>query len=186
MTPKILLTGSTGFVGQPLLWELVKRGYWVRTVSRDPRKFWSNEHIEGNLIVPAVCKLAVKGMDIVIHVAGEIRRRDLMWATNVEATRELGLAAIKAKAKRFVYIGTASTRHHTDYCTTKRTGELSMKAMCQGNTMELAIVSPPTLYGGKRGPKWLQGMKLWLMGRPINLASREDTVRDILAAAGLT
>ena len=84
-----------------------------------------------------------------------------------------------AGVKNFLYVSTASTRD-TEYVRTKRKGEQIVASYSE--QMKVQVIRLPTLYGGRRGPKWLQAVKLWLQGRPINLQSRQEAVRDIVHA----
>lgn len=102
-----------------------------------------------------------------------------MYRTNVIGTKGIVAAGAMTRVPQFLYISTASTRD-TEYVRTKRKGE--QVASSYSGQMRVVVVRLPTLYGGKRGPKWLQHLKLWLQGRPINLQSRDEAVQDILNA----
>ena len=165
-TPKrILVTGATGYVGQPLCQALQSRGYAVCT-------------FKGRLI-PGGCGKHCGGVDAIIHCAAELRHRSEMYRTNVLGTKAMVAGAALAKVPQFLYVSTASTRD-TEYVRTKRKGEQIVASYSE--QMNVKVVRLPTLYGGKRGPKWLQHLKLWLQGRPINLQSRDEAVQDILNA----
>ena len=169
MKPSILLTGASGFIGKPLYRALIAKGY---------RVYKLRCRLQDHDFVEADCK----GMTIVIHCAAEIKRRHLMDSTNILGTMNLFFAADRMGVETFVHIGTASTRD-TTYTRTKREAERIVTTY--PTKMKVIVVRPPTLYGGKRGPKWLQGLKLLLMGRPMRLQSREQCVAEILQAAGL-
>ena len=166
---RILLTGATGFIGMPLYRALLGKGYQVYPL---------RSRLQHHDLVETECN----GMQFVIHCAAEIKRRHLMDSTNILGTMNLFFAADQAGVETFVHIGTASTRN-TTYTRTKREAERIVTTY--PTKMKVIVVRPPTLYGGRRGPKWLQGLKLWLMGRPLNLQSREECVAEILQAAGL-
>ena len=173
MKPSILLTGASGFIGKPLMRALVANGYVV-----DPLR--CRLHDEAALAV------ACQGKTMVIHCAGEIRNRAKMIDTNVRGTNNMGTTAALEGVRIFVHIGTASTRTHTDYGQSKARAEEIILAIGKSSAhMRVVIVRPPTLYGGTRGPKWWQGLKLLLMGRPLRLQSREQCVAEIMRAAGL-
>lgn len=161
----ILVTGATGYVGRFLTPELWNRGYRVRELS--------------TRLVPGELSSECQGVEMVIHCAAELRDRSKMYHTNVIGTKAIAAAAALAGVKEFIYIGTASTRD-TEYVRTKQKGERIVTSY--GDQMQVKIIRIPTLYGGPRGPKWLQAMKLFLQWRPINLQSREDAVRDIVQA----
>lgn len=162
---RILVTGSTGYIGQPLCQALCEQGYEVHRLQ--------------SRLIPGEVSSECCGMDVVIHCAAELKNRPKMYGTNVVGTKTLAAAAAMRGVKRFLYLSTASTRD-TEYVRTKQKGERIVTSY--GDQMRVTILKIPTLYGGRRGPKWLQGLKLWLQRRPINLQSREDAVRDIVRA----
>lgn len=119
MTGTVLLTGACGFVGRQVLRALAKRGVQVRVVVR--------EGSQGRVpVLDAIEKLIVtpdlfgetadwwsetcKGIDTVIHVAWYAEPgRYLQSAKNIDClagTLQMAKGAARAKARRFVGIGT--------------------------------------------------------------------------------
>jgi nucleoside-diphosphate-sugar epimerase len=107
----ILVTGANGFLGKNLVEALLKKGNIVRVVIRKINKqFEENENIEviyGDLRNPEVIEKAVKGVDIVYHCAALTTNKG-PWRSfqenNIEATRNLLIAAEKAALKKFVFV----------------------------------------------------------------------------------
>jgi GDP-L-fucose synthase len=69
---KVLVTGGTGLIGQPVVQKLLDAGAKVRVASLDdPSRVNPNaEFMRGNLMNGDFCQQIVTGMDIVFHVAG--------------------------------------------------------------------------------------------------------------------
>ncbi len=101
---KILLTGASGAVGFQAFVELLRRKnrYQTRIFSLDlpsERNLFKkyNDEVEifwGDLRNPGDVEMAVRDVDVVLHVAGIIPPAadldpDLAWAVNVEGTRNL-------------------------------------------------------------------------------------------------
>lgn len=108
----ILVTGGTGFIGRNLVKLLIENGFEVRTLLKPSKK---NPNLPQGIPVEAVvCSLnderglraALKGIDVVFHLAGSERlssRSDLM-KVDVNGTRTLLQAAMKSKISQLIYL----------------------------------------------------------------------------------
>ena len=107
----IALTGTTGFIGRYLLWELTKRGYRVRALLRRPAAIPTPiaSAVIGDLARPQNMSAALAGVDAVIHSAGiahamsGVPENDYR-VLNTEGTISIARAAGRAGAKRFVFL----------------------------------------------------------------------------------
>ena len=110
-----LVTGGTGFVGANVVRELLAQRRSVRVLARprsDRRALagLAVEICEGDLLDPASVRRAVRGVDVVFHVAADYR----LWArhpeelhrVNVGGTRAVLEAAGEAGVSRVVYTST--------------------------------------------------------------------------------
>jgi dihydroflavonol-4-reductase len=109
---KVLVTGGTGFVGSQLVAALVRRGDSVRVLRRAssgllPLEGLPVEHAVGDLLDPEAAERAVEGRDWVFHVAGLSSywraKRDEIYRVNVEGTRIVLEACLRAGVQRVVY-----------------------------------------------------------------------------------
>ncbi|MCC6147111.1 MAG: NAD-dependent epimerase/dehydratase family protein [Anaerolineaceae bacterium] len=108
---KILVTGSTGFVGGALVRRLVQEGHAVRTFHRPTSSLrllegLDVEHAVGDLTQPETLEKAVDGIEVVFHTAAALSGRDdpgRLYAVTVEGTRALLLAAQAAGVQRVVH-----------------------------------------------------------------------------------
>jgi dihydroflavonol-4-reductase len=111
----ILVTGASGFVGNHVVRELLKRGETVRILTRKTSNLahlhsLPLEKSEGDLRDRASLDKAVKGCSALYHVAADYRF-DVsdpadVYKSNVEGTRNLLEAAGQAGVKRIVYTST--------------------------------------------------------------------------------
>lgn len=109
---KILVTGGTGFIGSQLVAALVKRGNRVRVLRRANSKTLALdglpiEHVFGDILEPDAVAAAVKGCDVVYHVAALSSywraQRSQVYRVNVEGTRTVMDACLRAGVPRVVH-----------------------------------------------------------------------------------
>ena len=109
-----LVTGGGGFLGSAIIERLVARGVRVRSLARgdypELRKR-GVETIRGDLSVAAAVADAVRGVDVVFHVAakaGVWGRYAEYYETNVSGTRAVLLACQAHSVRRLVYTSSPS------------------------------------------------------------------------------
>src|SRR2546426_1912864 len=92
-----LVTGGTGFVGANVVRELLAQRRRVRVLARprgDRRALagLDVEIYEGDLLDPASVQRAVKGVDVVFHVAADYR----LWAPDSEELHRVNVGGTRA------------------------------------------------------------------------------------------
>ncbi len=112
---KVLVTGSSGFVGAALCRALCAQGHAVSAFHRPTSNLKLLEdlpvsHVLGDLTQPASLESAVEGMDAVFHAGAQLGSAPAarMYAVTVEGTRALLQAALDAGVKRFVHTSSAA------------------------------------------------------------------------------
>ena len=115
---KALVTGSTGFVGANLCRALVERGWSVRALHRASSRLEALagvevEHVIGDVVEPETLPAALRGCDVVFHVAAVAdywrQNTDKIYRVNVEGTRAVCQAALEAKVKRLVFTSSVAS-----------------------------------------------------------------------------
>ena len=149
--PIIAVTGGTGFVGRHVIKALLESGYQVRALARTPAKLAglsadNLEILKGGLGTDDAA--LVQGADIVLHMAGLIKARNLaeIMAVNSDAAGDIAKAAQAAGVKRFVLLSsqTAGQPQLSDYAASKHAGEAAVKEAYQG---KLAVIRAPAVFG---------------------------------------
>ncbi|MCX8189740.1 MAG: NAD-dependent epimerase/dehydratase family protein [Candidatus Diapherotrites archaeon] len=106
MNKKILVTGSSGFVGKALVSELKRRGFEVKEFDLNNGMDILNYHD---------CKKAVKGCYAVVHCAAILDESSkMLFKVNVEGTENIIKAASEEKVERFLFISTAGVHGPQD------------------------------------------------------------------------
>ena len=113
-----LVTGASGFLGSAIVRALAARGYPVRTLVRtsSPRANLAGldlEIVEGDMRDAEAVARAVHGMRYVIHAAADYRlwapHPDEILRANVDGTRTVMTAALRAGAERVVHTSSVAT-----------------------------------------------------------------------------
>ncbi|HEX6138163.1 MAG TPA: hopanoid-associated sugar epimerase [Casimicrobiaceae bacterium] len=113
-----LVTGASGFVGSAIVRALAARGYPVRALVRtsSPRANLAGldlDIVEGDMRDAGAVARAVHGMRYVVHAAADYRlwapHPDEILRANVEGTRTVMLAALRAGVERVVHTSSVAT-----------------------------------------------------------------------------
>lgn len=108
---KVLVAGSTGYLGQYMVKELKKQGYWVRGLARNPNKLEHlREHIDevfvGEVTQPETLNGVCEGIDVVFTSVGITRQKDHVTYMDVDYQGNINLLeqARKSQAQKFIYV----------------------------------------------------------------------------------
>ena len=165
----ILVTGSTGFVGQALISDLTARNLAFRAVSRNAG---TGLFPVGDITPATDWSAALVGVTTVIHLAARVHVMsdhsvDPLAAyrhSNVGATLNLARQAAAAGVRRFVFVssikvnGEATLRDHPfsettppapvdPYGQSKLEAEQGLFALQTHLGMDVVVVRPPLVYG---------------------------------------
>ena len=114
----VLVTGANGLLATNTIVALLSRGYSVRGLIRDKKKFLLPQHsrlelVLGDITDKTSLDRAVTGIDYVIHCAAttdqHLLRYDDYHRINVAGTENVIQAALKHHVKKVVYVSTANT-----------------------------------------------------------------------------
>jgi len=190
----ILVTGANGFVGSRLSAELAQRGKFVSRLVR-PNSLMSDSSstmIVKELTVDSDCSAMLNDIEIIIHLAARVHvMQDTsqnplaeFLVVNFHTTVNLAQQAAVAGVKRFVYVSSAKVNgEHTEqgqrfsendipnpqdpYAISKWQAELALHEIGKKTGMQIVIVRPPLVYGGRVKANFLKLM--WLVDKPLPL-----------------
>ena len=198
---KVLVTGSTGFVGRALIRRLVADGHEVRAASRrrvddpDAQETVAIGDIDGGTDWSS----ALEGVDGVVHLAARVHvMRDTpdgvqaFHRTNTDGPLNLATQAVASGARRFLFVSSikvngegtdlspysaSSTPAPVDaYGLSKMAAEVGLRAM---EGLEAVIIRPPLVYGPGVKGNLLRFCRLARAGVPVpfgSIANRRDLV----------
>ncbi len=110
---RILLAGSTGYLGSYILKELIHQEYQVKTIVRNPEKIANSlrennlvEIIKAEITQPESITDCCENIDVVISTVGITRQRDGLTYIDVDYQANVNLLkeALKAGARKFIYV----------------------------------------------------------------------------------
>jgi nucleoside-diphosphate-sugar epimerase len=174
MAKTVLVTGANGFTGSYLCKHLSRQGDHVRGLVRRSSKLDLLKDSEIELAYADIADensgrdldAALKGVEVVYHVAATYRTegvpRKYFWQVNVEGTRRLLDAAVRAGVQRFVHCSTVGVQGEIKnppateetpfapgdvYQESKSAGELLARKFFEENGLPGAVVRPVGIYG---------------------------------------
>lgn len=168
----ILITGATGFIGRPLLNELIQRNNNVIAAVRSEKNNLPYNVLQAKMndVFDLESAQMMHGMDTVIHCAArahvlhEHTTNPLIEfrKTNTIGTLNLAKQAIVAGVKRFVFISTIGVLGNLNeqpfsesdtpdpqgaYAISKYEAELGLLELAKKSSLEVVIIRPPLAYG---------------------------------------
>lgn len=192
-TPKILITGATGFIGRALAAELRgSQNAYVVTASRSVVcAEEGTEHRVHDLLDPsAIPHLA--DIHTIIHTAARVHIMDdsspdqlaAYRAANVHGTIALAQAAANAGVKRFIYLSSIKVNGEETspdkpftafdvpnpqdpYGVSKWEAEQALREVERSSGLEVVVVRPPLVYGAGVKANFETMMKWLAWGVPL-------------------
>ena len=105
------MTGATGYIGGRLVPELLRAGFRVRAMARDPDRLrdrpWSAsvEVVRADASLPAEVAAALDGVDVAYYLLHSMNGSPRFAAEERRTARTFGRAARTAGVRRIVYLG---------------------------------------------------------------------------------
>lgn len=171
---KVFVTGANGLIGSNLCHRLSELGYEVTALVRQESnllglKEFSGKIVRGDILDERSLSQLMEGSDFVFHTAGLVsfdnRRREELLRVNVEGTRSVMNAALRAGVKKVVHTSSVAAigisaqgdiadetveynrfKYKVAYSDSKHLGEIeALKAAERG--LSVVIANPASIVG---------------------------------------
>ncbi|MCL5985806.1 MAG: NAD-dependent epimerase/dehydratase family protein [Actinobacteria bacterium] len=181
---KILVTGSTGYLGSNLTRRLVRDGHEVRTFARKNSPNLKNlddldvEMAYGDLTDEESIKNAIKNINVVFHIGAIYReakvKEQYYFDVNAEGTRRMLEASLKGGVEHFIHCSTIGVlggpkvlpanedspyNPGDPYQRSKVEGEKIALEFHKKNSLPVTVIRPGAIYG----PGDLRMLKMFRM-----------------------
>jgi uncharacterized protein YbjT (DUF2867 family) len=167
---KILLAGSTGYLGIYIAKELQQRSYFFRAIVRSSKKLEqndiiANELLEAELTNPESIEGCCKDIDTVISTVGITKQKDGLTYMDVDYQANMNLLkeAKKSGVKKFVYVSVLNGQklRNLKICDAK---ELFVEQL-KHSGMEYCIIRPNGFFSDmSEFFKMAKGGRIYLFG----------------------
>ena len=201
---KVLVTGSSGFIGAHVVREFISQGFEVIGVNRTIK---TSPHIIKNVTYDTDWSDVLEGVEIIIHCAAAVHQmrtsKDIITSyedVNVLGTINLAKQASKS-VKRFIFLSTIKVNgeetfgkkfHANDilkptdpYSQSKAKAETNLIEIARSTKMDVVIIRPPLVYGPN--PKGnLNQLALYILnGMPLPLGAVDFNYRSMIYVGNL-
>ena len=154
---RVLVTGGTGFVGPAVVRSIVVAGHDVRALARS-RASGSNaaalgaEVVEGDMTDAASLRIAVQGVDAVVHlVAIRQGRAEQFERIMVGGTRDLLAAAKEVGVARFVQMSALGVTEETKDLVPYYGAKWEEELLVAGSGLPYVMFRPSFIFGPEGG-----------------------------------
>ncbi len=206
---KVLVTGSTGFIGTSLIERLLKDQFSVSVSIRNSHIKEFNPDVNlitmGDMTSSLDWGHALQGVDVIIHLAARAhilndKSRDPLAEyryINVDCSLNLAHQAARAGVKRFIYVSSIKVNGEFTilgkpftaqddpmprdfYGISKYEAELGLQEIAEEQRMELVIIRPPLVYGPRVKANFLSMMSWLWRGIPLPLGGVRKNRRSFI------
>lgn len=152
---KVLVAGSTGYLGQYVVKELKKQGYWVRALARDPKKLDAidgpiDDIFVGEVTMPDTLTAVCDGIDVVFSCVGITRQKDGLsyHAVDYQGNKNLLDQAIKSGVSKFIYVSALNDEKMGRIKAIE--AKLDFVKELKSSGMDYAIICPSAFFSDMR------------------------------------
>ncbi len=188
--PKVLVAGSTGYLGKFVVQEFKKQGYWVRALARNPRKLEEtgpplepavkdqiDEVFIGEVTRPETLHRLCDGIDIVFSSIGITRQKDKLTYRDVDyqGNKNILDIALGKSVKKFIYVSVFKA-HMYQYLEIVRAHEDFVRDL-QDSGLNYTVIRPTGYFSDMS-----EFLKMAKSGRVYLIGNGENRINPIHGA----
>jgi nucleoside-diphosphate-sugar epimerase len=170
---KILVTGSSGYIGKALISSLIQKNFNISIAVRQKTNLFPDivkQFVLGDFESNPDFSASLAEVDCVIHLAGRAHVIDKAKAStldefrkiNTELTLNLAKQAVTAKVERFIFLSSIRVNGNQNnqpfleidipnpqepYAISKYEAEQGLLNLAKNSSLEVVIIRPPLVYG---------------------------------------
>ena len=187
---RVLVTGANGFVGKALCQALSVSGINFIPAVRQDSGIVSAPFVIGDIGANTDWSMALRGVDVVVHLASRVHvlseksanPLSAFRAVNTEGTLNLARQAVASGVSRFVFVSTVKvfgegaelpyteaspSFPENDYALSKWEAECGLRELALESGMEVVVLRPPLVYGPGVSANFLRMMQILNRGLPL-------------------
>jgi nucleoside-diphosphate-sugar epimerase len=208
---KILVTGSSGFVGSKVMEQAQLAGWECIGQCRAFKNGMNAQHyIVAQMNASADWGFALEGIDCVVHCAASVHKMhatkrealSLYREVNTEGTLNLARQAVAAGVKRFIFLSSIKVNGESTssglpfsafddclpedpYGISKSVAEEQLFTLGKETNMEIVIIRPPLVYGEGVKANFASLLKLVSKGFPLPFRAINRNKRSLVSVYNL-
>ncbi|MFC2047462.1 SDR family oxidoreductase [Chloroflexota bacterium] len=187
---RVLVAGSTGYLGRYVVQEFKERGYWVRVLARNPKKLEQtgpflepsvidkvDETFTGKVTRPATLYGLCDDIDIVFSSIGITRQKDKLTYRDVDyqGNRNILDIAIAKSVRKFIYVSVFNA-HLYEYLEIVKAHEDFVRDL-QSSGLNNTIIRPTGYFSDMT-----EFLKMAKSGRVYLIGNEENKINPIHGA----
>ncbi len=193
---KIILLGSSGFIGRLLLKKLIEEKFEIKSLLHDVHSDLKSDFFHGDILDPTLLENVIEDNDIIINLIGQIDESFKFVNTNILGSINILNSCIKKKGVRIILSSSISIygenldsiskendipKPQTTYGHVKLITEKIHEYYFKTTGLDITVLRFSTLYGPHKKSGFIAGLINSLKNNNVNVVfNNGNQIRDLL------
>ncbi len=193
---KIILLGSSGFIGRLLLKKLIEEKFEIKSLLHDVHSDLKSDFFHGDILDPTLLENVIEDNDIIINLIGQIDESFKFVNTNILGSINILNSCIKKKGVRIILASSISIygenldsiskendipKPQTTYGHVKLITEKIHEYYFKTTGLDITVLRFSTLYGPHKKSGFIAGLINSLKNNNVNVVfNNGNQIRDLL------